>query len=236
MIRARQVSKRFGYQFVLQGVDLEVPKGEIVALLGPNGAGKTTFLRILATLVKPTSGQILVAGFDLSGEAHFARAKLGYQAHQHLLYGDLSAQQNLALFARLHGLPKPARRISQLLDLFDLVRRRTDPVRVFSRGMQQRLSLARVLLHEPKVLLLDEPHNSLDKDATILIDGILRDLAKRGCSLLFATHDSQRALSLADRIEIIAGGQLTSVSTRRISESQLSKIYQRAVQAEKYAT
>jgi len=226
MIRASQVSKRFGYQYVLQGIDLKVRKGEIVALLGPNGAGKTTLLRILATLVKPTLGDIEIAHFDISKEPHAARAAIGYLAHQHMLYADLSAAQNLSLQARLYGLRHPGRRIDQMLDLFDLARRRNDPVRIFSRGMQQRLSLARVLLCHPRVLLLDEPHNSLDRDAAQLVDGILGDLAKRGCSVLFATHDSQRALSLAERIEIVAGGRLTAISKRRISDVQLSKMYQ----------
>lgn len=229
MISARGLSKRFGYRWVLKDAGLEVKGGEIVALLGPNGAGKTTLLRILATLSKPSFGELQVAGFRLPQQTIAARAQLGFLAHQPLLYEDLSAEQNLAFYARLYQIDRPAVRIDELLETFDLHLRRHEPVRTFSRGMQQRLALARVFLHKPSVLLLDEPYSGLDYAAVETLDWLLRDLAKKGTTILFATHDIQRAQALARKIYVLVGGQMATVPGRR--GSSLAILYSRALRA-----
>lgn len=186
-----------------------------MALLGPNGAGKTTLLRILASLTKPTSGAVQVDGFRLPQQASAARARIGFVGHQPLLYEDLSAEQNLAFYARLFRIKSSRTRIDKLLAEFGLASRGREPVRNFSRGMQQRLALARALLHRPRVLLLDEPHSGLDRAAVSIIDAAIRRLAKRGATILIATHDLPRAQRLAQRVEIMSGGRIIDMFTRR---------------------
>jgi heme exporter protein A len=229
MISASGISKRFGYRMALQLVDLEVGKGEIVALLGPNGAGKSTLLRILATLTKPSFGEATVAGFRLADQAAAARANIGFVAHQPFIYEDLDANANLAFYARLYGLRQPARRIQDLLKQFDLAGR-DEPVRTFSRGMLQRLALARAQLHKPRVFLLDEPHSGLDRDGLELLDESLRALARRGAAILMATHDIARAQRLARRVEVLAGGKLISgFGKTKLGSPQFALQYDRAV-------
>jgi heme exporter protein A len=229
MISANGISKRFGYRMALHLVDLEVGRGEIVALLGPNGAGKSTLLRILATLAKPTFGQATIAGYRLADQAAAARANLGFVAHQSFLYEDLSAQANLAFYARLYGLKQPARRISELLKLFQLAER-DEPVRAFSRGMQQRLALARAMLPKPRVLLLDEPHSGLDREGLDLLDDTLRALAHKGTAILMATHDIARAQRLARRVEVLAGGKLLhDLAKTKLSSPVFAQQYDRAL-------
>jgi heme exporter protein A len=232
MITVRNLSKRYGYRLALQGVSLRVRTGEVVALLGPNGAGKSTLLRILATLARPTAGHVELAGFRLPAEASGARAALGFLGHQPLLYGELSAQQNLEFFARLYGLPHPAARIAELLEQLGLDHRRSEPVRGFSRGMQQRLALARALLHEPRILLLDEPHSALDRQMAAELDAILRAAAKGGAAVLVASHDLNRVQGLAQRVEILDKGRLVaSKSLRRGGRSLLAQ-YERALRSQ----
>lgn len=213
MIVAHRLAKRFSNRMVLQSIDLRVRSGEIVALLGPNGAGKSTLLRILAALTKPTYGTASVAGFQLPQAANSARSSIGFVGHQPLLYEDLSAEQNLAFYARLYGVSYS--RVDQILENFGLTVRRADPVRTFSRGMQQRLALARALLHKPRVLLLDEPHSGLDREAMEIIDKTLRQLARRGVAILLATHDLLRAQRLAQRVEVLARGRIVESLGRK---------------------
>lgn len=210
MIEATNVSKVFGLRPVLRGVDLTVQPGEFVALFGPNGAGKTTFLRILATLTRPTGGAVRINGHALPQQAAAARASLGVVSHQPLLYGDLSARENLRFYARMYGLNGPQRetRIDEVLRAVGLHKREADLVRTFSRGMQQRLAIARAILHEPPVLLLDEPYTGLDQDAAAALDGVLQEVATRGRTVLMTTHDIVRGLALAGRVLILSGGRI----------------------------
>lgn len=229
MISASGISKRFGYRMALQLVDLEVGKGEIVALLGPNGAGKSTLLRILATLTKPTFGEASIAGFRIANQSAAARANLGFVAHQPFIYEDLNAFANLAFYARLYALKSPGRRIRELLKQFNLAER-DEPVRTFSRGMQQRLALARALLHKPRVLLLDEPHSGLDRDGLDLLDETLRSQARKGTAILMATHDLARAQRLARRVEVLAGGKLLAgFASAKLASKQFAQQYDRAL-------
>lgn len=234
MIEVRGLGKRFGGRWVLRNLDLEVRPGQIVALLGPNGAGKTTLLRILASLAKPTWGQVRVAGLLLPAQAQALRAQVGLLAHQPLLYGDLSAEQNLHFFARLYGLDDAEQRVSDLLGRLGLASRRRDPVRIFSRGMQQRLAIGRSILHSPKILLLDEPHTGLDPESAESINSLLRVLANDSCTILLTSHDLEKAAELADRVEVLVGGRLTATfSEGRPKGTQLAELYAKATQRAK---
>jgi heme exporter protein A len=177
MITVRKLVKRFGLKPVLRGMDFSVEPGEFVALLGPNGAGKTTFLRILASLSRPTLGSVNIAGYSLPGQAAAVRRKLGVVSHLPLLYGDLTAEENLRFYARMYNIAHADQRISEVLGMVGLTARRRDLVRTFSRGMQQRLAIGRAVLHDPEVMLFDEPHTGLDQDACQMLDTVLREVA-----------------------------------------------------------
>jgi len=210
MIEATKVMKAFGLRPVLRGIDMTVAHGEFVTLFGPNGAGKTTFLRIVATLSKPTSGVVRVMGLDLAHDAAQVRGLLGIVSHQTLLYGELSAEENLRFYARMYGLQRAAReaRIAEVLAMVGLEKRAADYVHTFSRGMQQRLAIARAVLHDPPVLLLDEPYTGLDQDAAATLDTVLRSVATRGRTVLMTTHDIARGLAMADRALILSRGKI----------------------------
>jgi heme exporter protein A len=165
MIEVRQLVKTFGLKPVLRGMDFQAEPGEFVALVGPNGAGKTTFLRILATLSRPSMGVVRVAGYSLPGQAAAVRRRLGVVSHQPLIYGDLTAYENLYFYGKMYGTRELKPRIESVLELVGLLARQRDLVRKFSRGMQQRLAIGRAILHNPQVLLFDEPHTGLDQDA-----------------------------------------------------------------------
>ncbi len=210
MIEAKGVVKVFGLRPVLRGVDLAVGSGEFVSLFGPNGAGKTTFLRILATLSRPTGGSVSIGGYRLPKDSQPARGLIGLVSHQPLLYGDLSAGENLRFFARMYGIEPDAReaRIEEMLKAVNLHRRAGDLVRTFSRGMTQRLAIARAILHDPPVLLLDEPYTGLDQDSARGLDTVLREVALRGRAILMTTHDVERGLALAGRVAILSKGKI----------------------------
>ena len=179
MIEVRKLVKRFGMKVVLRGLDFEVQAGEFVALLGPNGAGKTTFLRILASLSRPSLGDVNIAGYHLPQQAAAVRARLGVVSHLPLLYGDLTAEENLRFFGRIYNVSDLENRTSDVLELIGLGLRRRDLVRTFSRGMAQRLAIGRALLHDPQVMLFDEPYTGLDQDASAMLDNLLRSVAAR---------------------------------------------------------
>ncbi len=233
VIAVHGLTKRFGLKSVLRGLDFSVVAGEFVALMGPNGVGKTTFLRILASLSRPTRGEVWVAGCRLPQEAASVRRRLGVVSHQPLLYGDLTAAENLRFFARLYSLPSPAGRIDEMLHLVGLYRRRHDPVRTFSRGMQQRLAIARALLHDPDLLLLDEPYTGLDQDAAAILDGLLRQIAAQGRTVVMTTHDLGRVAALATRFDVLARGRIVASASRQaMGEAQLLRFYRQAVNGE----
>jgi heme exporter protein A len=214
MIETRALTKHFGRQPVLRGLDLSVAPGEFVALMGPNGAGKTTLLRILASLARPTFGAVRVAGLSLPAQAAEVRRRLGVIAHLPLLYGDLTAEENLRFYARLYDLADAEARLTTLLERVGLAARRRDLVRTFSRGMQQRLAIARGLLHDPEVLLLDEPYTGLDPLGAALLDEVVRERSAQGCTLLMITHDVEHGFALAQRSVILARGQIAAAARR----------------------
>ena len=194
---------------MLDGLSLEIAAGTSLSLLGPNGAGKTTLLRILATLARPTSGRVEVNGLDARGRDQIAiRARIGVISHQTFLYDGLTARENLLFFARQYGVPDARGRAEGLLREFGLWERRDDRVGTFSRGMQQRLTIARAILHEPEILFLDEPFTGLDPAASRLLRALFERLRGSGRTLVMTTHSVAEGLALGDRWAILAGGVL----------------------------
>ncbi len=207
MIEVRNLSKTFGPHTALTGVNLCVAAGEWVTLAGPNGAGKTTLLRLLATLSRPTSGDLRLCGLDSRTQSNAIRQQLGFLSHRTLLYDDLTAAQNLAFYARAYGQPDGPARIAALLEQFQLTTRQHDLVATYSRGMQQRLALARALLHRPRLLLLDEPYTGLDPLACDALTQLLVELHAGGCTLLLTTHTLE-SHALGQRAVILRKGRV----------------------------
>jgi heme exporter protein A len=231
MIEVRKLVKRFGLKTVLRGLDFKVEAGEFVALLGPNGAGKTTFLRILASLSRPGLGDVRIAGYRLPQQAAAVRRRLGVVSHLPLLYGDLTAEENLRFYGRMYGVPYLDRRIAEVLDMVGLAARRRDLVRTFSRGMQQRLAIGRAVLHDPEVMLFDEPHTGLDQDACAMLDYVLREVAARGRTVVMTSHDLARVGDLASRFDILSRGVIVASALRTEMEpNNLLAFYKQALQ------
>jgi heme exporter protein A len=208
VIDVRRLVKRFGPKAVLRNLEFHVTAGEFVALLGPNGAGKTTFLRILASLSRPTLGEVRIAGYRLPDQAASVRRRLGVVSHLPLLYGDLTAEENLRFYGRMYSLPNLEARVGEVLDLVGLAPRRKDLVRTFSRGMQQRLAIGRAVLHDPEVMLFDEPHTGLDQDACSMLDTVLRQVAAMGRTVVMTSHDLTRVADLATRFDVLSRGAI----------------------------
>jgi heme exporter protein A len=230
MITVKKLVKRFGLKTVLRGVDFEVQPGEFVALLGPNGAGKTTFLRILASLSRPSLGEVNIAGYKLPREAAQVRARLGVVSHLPLLYGDLTAEENLRFYARMYSVPNYQLRITEVLEMVGLEARRRDVVRTFSRGMQQRLAIGRAVLHDPDVMLFDEPYTGLDQDASSMLDDVLKTVAAKGRTVVMTSHDLTRAEDLATRFDILSRGVISaSASRKELKKTNLLAFYNKAL-------
>lgn len=226
MIQIQGLVKQYGLNLVLRGVDLQVTEGEFVTLVGSNGAGKSTLMRIVATLLQPTSGQVQIGGWQLPQHAAKVRRHIGMVSHQSLLYGDLTAAENLDFFARLYRLDHSSERVMAALKKVGLFARQRDPVSTFSRGMVQRLTIARATLHEPDVLLLDEPYTGLDQDASQLLDDLLRQEHSHGRTILMITHDLTHGLNLCDRTAILNRGKIVhQVNSRDVTASEFLALY-----------
>jgi heme exporter protein A len=230
MIEVKKLVKRFGIKTILRGLDFSVEPGEFVALLGPNGAGKTTFLRILASLSRPSMGEVMIAGYKLPDEAAQVRARLGVVSHMPLLYPDLTAEENLQFYARMYGITNYAPRITEVLEMVGLANRRKDLVGAFSRGMQQRLAIGRAILHDPEVVLFDEPYTGLDQDASEMLDEVLRSVAAKGRTVVMTSHDLARAEELATRFDILSRGVITASATHKeLKKTNLLAFYKQAL-------
>jgi len=213
MIEVKKLTKRFGMKTVLRNMEIHVEPGEFVALLGPNGAGKTTFLRILASLSRPSTGYVRIAGYTLPDQSAAVRHRLGVVSHLPLLYGDLTAEENLQFFGRLYGVPNLQIRVGEVLELVGLAPRRRDLVRTFSRGMQQRLAIGRAVLHDPEVMLFDEPTSALDPEMVGEVLNVMRDLAKNGMTMIVVTHEMSFAKDVANRVIFMDGGVILEQGT-----------------------
>ena len=212
MIEVRGLVKSFGSHMVLRHVDLHVPQGRRLAVVGPNGAGKTTLFRILATLGKPTSGMVRVAGLDPANDAGQVRRSIGFISHHPLLYDFLSGEENLRFYGRMYQVPELDRRIDQMLGHVGMSARRHELVRTCSRGMRQRLAIARALLHDPPILLLDEPYTGLDQQAEETLDALLADDTLR--TIMLSTHNLEQGLRLGHAIAILCDGEIAHQMNR----------------------
>ena len=208
MIQIKHLTKNYGLNPVLRNINLHVKQGEFVTLVGSNGAGKSTLLRIVATLLKPTSGEISVGGWPLPQFSHRIRRHIGLVSHHALLYGDLTAVENLQFYAKLYQLDNQEEIVINGLRKVGLLVRQRDAVRTFSRGMLQRLTIARATLHEPDILLLDEPYTGLDQDASHLLDNLLKQESGNGRTILMITHDLVHGLNICDRVAILNRGKI----------------------------
>jgi ABC-2 type transport system ATP-binding protein len=215
LIETDHLDKRFGDKIAASDITLSVSRGEIFGFLGPNGAGKTTTIKMLVGLLKPTSGTARIAGFDVQTQPMAAKAACGYVPDEPNLYSKLSARELLRFVGDLYTLPHDLvnRRTEELLRLFDLTEAGDDMVDSYSHGMQQKTSLAAALLHDPKVLILDEPTVGLDPKSARLIKDILRQIADRGAAIMLSTHILEIAERMCDRIGIINKGKLVAVGT-----------------------
>jgi heme exporter protein A len=215
VIRAAGLGKTIDDRSILTGIDLAVPAGGFLTLLGPNGAGKTTLLHILATLHRHTTGALHLFGQAVGRGAQAAalRARIGLIGHQPMLYRDLTARENLRFFGRLYGVPRTDQRAGELLDQVELAHRADDPARTFSRGMMQRLAIARALMHEPALLLADEPFAGLDVPSMRQLEGLLGRLHARGMAVVLTCHDVALGLRLGQRVVVLRDGMVALEGT-----------------------
>lgn len=208
ILRAEGIVKQFGSKRALDGVSFEISKGDFLSLFGPNGAGKTTLLKTIATIVQPTAGHLYFDGESVTDRSIFLRAQIGFVSHNYLLYDDLTARENLVFFGRMYGVVDLDDRIDFLLDRVGLTGRQHDLVRTFSRGMIQRLSIARAILHDPEILLFDEPYTGLDIQATKVLDDLLEELKKGRHTFIMTSHDIDKGFEHATRVAILARGRI----------------------------
>ena len=228
-VETQDLIKSFGNTKVLRGLSLRIEAGATLAILGPNGAGKTTLIKIVSGIMRPTSGQVLIEGLSLKEHAQQARARLGLVSHQSYLYGALSAEENLAFYGQMYGVGELKERIREILAMMGLTARRRDRVATFSRGMLQRLSLGRALLHRPSVLMLDEPDTGLDPQALATMWDILRrDAPNR--SIVFTSHHFERTLAAASEVVILAKGKVVwRAPSHNLTLASLKEAYVHAV-------
>ena len=208
MLEAVGIRKRYGLRPVLRGLNLRVVPGEIVAILGANGAGKSTLLRVLATLLRPEAGALAIDGIDALTRGGETRARIGVVLHSTMVYPELSGRENLRFHAELRGLNDVAVRVDTALERVELARRADDLARTYSRGMAQRLSLARALLHDPILLILDEPFTGLDQASAARLTALLGDWARAGKSAVMTTHEVGRGMDSVTRSLTLEGGVL----------------------------
>ncbi len=230
MIEIKKLVKAFGSRVVLRGIDLHIPPGQFVTLMGANGAGKTTLLNIVATLSKLTAGQVIIGGVDIRAQAAYIRRYIGLVSHKTLLYDDLSAEQNLTFYAKMYDVEDRERRIETVLQQVGLWGRQKDPVRTYSRGMQQRLAIARAILHDPPILLLDEPDTGLDQHAAGMLADLLAAVDTHRRTVLMTSHNLERSFNLGDRVLILANGKIAYDRERTsVTVSQLRETYYQLV-------
>ena len=226
IIQVQELRKDFGYLQALSGVSFNLNKGEFLTIFGPNGAGKTTLIKILTGLMRPTSGTAIIDGFDALEGNVILRSRIGVISHATCLYPDLTALENLLFYAKLYGLDDPEERANESISAAGLQLRRHDPVRIYSRGMQQRLAIARATLHDPSVLFLDEPFTGLDITATNRLKNKLHDLHTGKRTLIMTTHDISCGLEMCDKVAIQNKGKFLFLeSIDRIDRESFETLY-----------
>ena len=226
-----ELTRAFGARFAVAGVTFSLGGGECLALFGPNGAGKTTLLRVLAGLLKPTSGSARISGVTLPGGSD-VRSRVGLISHHTMLYDALSARENIAFAARLYGMRDVTTRADDALRRMSMLERADAPVRSLSRGMQQRVSIARAMVHSPQIVLADEPYSGLDDSGARALTSLLRELLSAGTSIIIVTHNLLEGLSLATHAAVMQRGKFVRIdSADRIDSSTYSNLYREALAA-----
>jgi heme exporter protein A len=208
MIEIKKLTKQADNKLILRGVDLSIKKGETVAILGPNGAGKSTLLKVLASLIKPTSGQVIINGLDLRKNQILIKKLMGYLPHSSLLYDHYSPLENLVFFGNIYGGKDVEQKARKLVKDVGLSFFLNEPVKNFSRGMIQRIAIARAIIHDPEVLLLDEPHTGLDQGAIAILNNVILSMKEKGTTTLMVTHDFKQAAEICDRVIIVKNGKI----------------------------
>lgn len=232
MVEIQGLTKSFGSRFALKGVDLEIGHGEFVVIFGPNGAGKTTLVKVLSTIMRPSSGKILVDGLELDNNAEEIRRRIGVVTHQTFLYGNLTGYENLTFYGRMYDIPRPRERIQEVADMVGMTSRLHDRVGTLSRGMQQRLSIARSLLHKPALMLLDEPETGLDQQAMSMVWKALQKEGEVKRSILLTTHNLERGLEMGERLLILDRGTVVYQGLKEgLDLAGLKEIYEQSTRA-----
>ncbi|MEW8970609.1 MAG: heme ABC exporter ATP-binding protein CcmA [Mesobacillus sp.] len=216
MLELRKMTKMLGDKLVLRNITLSLEKGEILAVIGPNGAGKSTFFKCTVGLLQPTSGEIFLDGELVKKNSPQVKQRIGFLGHESFLYNNLSPLENLKFYGKLYKVKNLERKSNALLKEVGLHLFRDMPIRSFSRGMMQRLAIARVLLPEPDILMLDEPHTGLDQEAVALLNSIIKSKRESGTSILIISHDFEQVHALADRAAVLKKGKI--VSTKLLGE------------------
>jgi len=232
-IETQGLAKSFGHRLALKDIDLQVRCGETVGILGPNGAGKTTLIKVLATIMNPTSGNLLVDGLPAKDNAEEIRRKIGVVTHQTFLYGNLTAYENLEFYGRMYDVPAVKERIQQVLALVGMTHRSRERVGTLSRGMQQRLSLARAVLHNPTIMLLDEPETGLDQQAISMLWQRLPAEKGEKRTTILTTHNLERGLEICDSLLILNRGEIIYQTSNKANDvEELKRIYRQCLEAE----
>ena len=207
-IEVKGLSKSFGNNLALGGIDLKVTTGKTLAVFGPNGAGKTTLIKILASIMKPTAGEVYMNGLSLKNDAEAIRSRIGIVSHQTFLYGNLTAYENLHFYSRMYDVPDYKQRIKQVASMVGMQSRLYDRIGTLSRGMQQRFAIARALLHKPDIVLLDEPETGLDQRAIAMLWDLLKEDGNAKRSVIFTSHSLERGLNACDDLIILNKGKV----------------------------
>ncbi|WP_318508453.1 ABC transporter ATP-binding protein [Bacillus sp. T3] len=228
MIQIKKLIKQADTKLILRGINLSIEKGETVAILGPNGAGKSTLLKVIATLIKPSSGEVKINGLDLKKNGNDIKKLMGYLPHSSLLYEHYSPLDNLVFFGNLYGVKDVEEKAVKLIKDVGLSFFLKEPVKNFSRGMIQRTAIARAIIHEPELLLLDEPHTGLDQGAISILNDVIISMKQKGATTLMVTHDFKQAAEICDRIIIIKDGKVAD--DFKISENQIDFVTEKYLQ------
>ena len=227
-IEVRGLSKHYGGRPVVRRLDLTVPWGSTLAVFGPNGSGKTTLVKLLATLAQPTEGRITIGGLDVQRQGSAVRRHIGVVTHQPMLYDDLTPRENLRFSARMYRVRDQEGRIDAVARRLGIERYLDARVRTLSHGMQKRVGMARALLHQPRLLLLDEPETGLDQDALSVLAAVLDEHRASGGAALLTTHNVERGLAMSDTVAVLAGGRIAYQAPREAIDAALFRdVYER---------
>ena len=225
-IEVRGLTKSFGERYALRGIDLQVSRGEHLVIFGPNGAGKTTLVKILATLIKPTSGSVWLDGIDIRDKPAQVRRQISLVSHETFLYDDLTVYENLKFYGKMYDVPELETKIREVISWVQLESRLYDRVGTLSHGLQQRASIARAVLHNPSILFLDEPEVGLDPHASTVIRDILDSINSGSRTVVMTTHNLERGLELGDKVIILDRGKVVyQAAKHEIDALNFQKIY-----------